>query len=48
MVNENVPEQVGVPERYPTEGSVNPAGRLPLDTVKLYGPMPLFGVIVLL
>lgn len=37
MVNENVPEQVGVPEGNPPEGSVNPAGRLPLHTVKPYG-----------
>jgi hypothetical protein len=33
---------VGVPEKNPLEGSVNPGGRLLLDIMKLYGlPQPL-------
>ena len=41
-------DEVGVPERTPPEVSVNPGGRLPLDTVKLYGLVPPLAVIVVL
>ena len=35
-----VPVAVGVPERTPAVESVSPAGRLPLDFVKVYGLLP--------
>jgi hypothetical protein len=41
-------DEVGVPERTPPEVSVNPGGRLPLDTVKLYGLLPPLAVMVML
>jgi hypothetical protein len=48
IVNVKLPDEIGVPERTPPEVRVNPTGRLPLDTVKLYGLLPPLAVIVLL
>jgi hypothetical protein len=47
-VNVKLPDDVGVPERTPPEVSINPAGRLPVDTVKLYGLLPPLAAMVLL
>ena len=47
MVNENVPEQVSVAERYPGRER-QPGGRLPLDIMKLYWlPQPLVVTVLL-
>ena len=48
ITNVKVPDEVGVPERRPPEVSVNPGGRLPLNTVKLYGLLTPLAVMVLL
>ena len=48
IVNVKLPYEIGVPESTPPEVSVSPAGRLPLDLVKLYGLLPPLAAMVLL
>jgi hypothetical protein len=43
-----MPSVVGVPERLPPEERVSPGGRLPLETVKVYGLLPPPALIFLL
>src|SRR5471030_2180035 len=45
-VKVELPAVVGVPERTPAVVRVSPAGRVPLDTVKVYGLLPPLAVIV--
>ena len=48
MLNENVPEQVGVPEKNRLEVSVNPGDRLPLMTMNEYAEVPPLALMVVL
>lgn len=40
MVKVAGPETVGVPAKTPAEDKVTPAGKLPADTVNVYGANP--------
>jgi len=40
MVKVKLPSAVGVPESVPPGARVSPAGRLPLETMKVYGLLP--------
>jgi hypothetical protein len=40
IVRDAVPDEVGVPERVPSDFKMSPSGKEPALTVKLYGAAP--------